>query len=107
MTKALADVEASDFAQHVGDTFSFELNGVAVFEGKLSSCVENPRGTMKGAKRTAFSITFDRDAAGAPDAGGSLVVVHPTLGRLGPVYVERIHPAELGWSTAVFQIVFN
>ncbi len=103
----LATLSTDVFAPHLNSTFTLEFEGGAVVPVTLAACVENPRATMPGSPRTAFSLFFECPADSAPQQGGDLTVAHPELGRIGPVHAPRIMPAAAGPTKAVFQAVFN
>jgi hypothetical protein len=106
---ALDTLRASAFTEQLGASFTLESAELSAIPLTLASCIEHPRATIRGAPRTAFCLIFERAADGAPRAGGLFTLVHPALGRIGPLYVERVLPggSAVGRNSAAFQIVFN
>jgi hypothetical protein len=103
----LHELSAALFAPHVGSNFTLEAEGVSALGVTLSSCVEHPRATPPGAPRTAFSLIFHCPTAFAPPEGGHFTLAHAAVGRVGPVYVERVQSGDVTHATASFEIVFS
>lgn len=105
MTMDLRTLSAELFEPLSGSSFTLEGNE-GVFTALLVKCPINPRGTMPGAAREAFSLIFSAPADHVPSFnGGDFIVRHPEMEPFGPVYVERIfsHPPD----KALLQIIFN
>lgn len=102
----LATLAAGTFAPFVGAGFSLvPVEGTGYLPVTLETCGENPRGTMPGAPRTAFSLIFVRPVEGVPDFTGAYFFIdHDEIGRVGPVWGQRIFGKA---DQVALQVVFN
>ena len=104
----LHTLSADIFAPHLGSGFVLEAEDGTAIAVTLAQCLENPRGTLRGTPRTAFSLYLECPSNDvSPFSGGHFVLAHPVIGRIGPVYVGRIHPGNASQDVAVFQVIFN
>ncbi len=106
MTASLATLSAGLFAPLVGEAFGLRGPDGRDLAVTLAHCGEQPRATMPGSPRTAFSLTFAGPLAGA-SPGGDCVLSHASLGTIGPLHVERIMPIGFPPGTAVYEAVFT
>lgn len=103
----LATLSTDVFAPHLGTGFTLEAEDGVTVSVKLVRCPEHPHATKRGSPRTAFSLFLECPATEAPPfSDGSFTLVHPELGRIGPMRVGRVLSID-DPSQAVFQIVFN
>jgi hypothetical protein len=105
----LRSLSAAAFAPYVGSGFTLESADGAALPVTLAACAENPRGGMRNAARTAFSLHLECPAAlaGPGFSDGELTLRHPELGDIGPVHVVRVLPGSAGREIAAYQIIFN
>ncbi|KAA0593731.1 hypothetical protein J2848_005926 [Azospirillum lipoferum] len=104
----LSQLSAGLFPPHLNSVFTMTSEEGVEIEATLTACTENPRSTMPGSPRTAFSLFLQCPADGLPHfSGASFTVTHPQMPAFGPVYVERVMPEGGGSEQAVFQISFN
>ncbi len=104
----LSQLSAGLFTPYLNSVFTMTSEEGVVIEATLTACTENPKGTMPGSPRTAFSLFLECPADGLPFFNGaSFTVTHPQMPVFGPVHMERILPEAGGSERAVFQITFN
>lgn len=108
MADALNTLSAGRFTPALGETFTFRDLGGPALTATLARCDEHPRATMPGSPRTAFALVFTcpMETAGAY-RGGHGVLSHPTLGEIGPLYVERVLPLGFPPGTASYEALFS
>lgn len=98
----------ADFEPHIGSRFALFGEDDAVISTRLLSCVEKPSSTMPESSRTAFTLILEaEDAAAAMVWGGAFLLRHDILGKIGPLYVERVLSVTVGTRHPAFQVIFN
>lgn len=104
----IATLSAAAFAPHLNSVFTMTSDEGVEIAATLTACTENPKGTMPGSPRTAFSLILECPADGLPYFNGAtFAIVHPVLGDIGQLHVERVMIPTAGSDTASFQIGFN
>jgi len=103
----IASLTADTFKPLVGQTFTVTPDGGhPALTLTLQSVKELPEATMRNAPRTAFSLMFDCPGpVGFCD--GLVMMVHGTLGEIGPLAMQQVQNTQYGSTAAVFQLQFN
>lgn len=102
----LSEIACGAFSPLIGAELVLEREDGSTLVTKVASATEYPKSTPPDARRTAFSVILHAPET-CTDGEGNYTLVHPDLGRVGPVFVVRIHPAAIAPTEASFQIAFN
>lgn len=102
----LDEINSGLFSPLIGSDLILEGEAGDSLTVTVTKVVEAPHATPRDAKRIGFSAILTAPLP-CDSVGGRYVVTHPSLGRIGPVMVARIHSGEITPSAALFQLVFN
>lgn len=103
----LETLDAESFRPHLDTVFEAVTGDGTRVPLRLEQVSENPRGTMPGAARTAFSLILRGDWS-LLLSSGFYRLTHPEAGDFGALYMSAIMPPRgyLDDETA-YQIIFN